>query len=278
MQVVVITRKMWMTALGVLLLVALGIGLWFLFQGRTEEPVAPAMTLTNGYELNTIPYTARELPVYSVQTEEKCLALTIDAAWDTDKTQFILDTLDRYDIHATFFLCGVWVDAYPEFVKEIAARGHEIGNHSLTHPHMSKLSKQEIERELLDLNAEIERLTGTACTLFRAPFGEYNDTVVSTVRELGFEIVQWNIDTVDWKESRTADAILATVKEKLAPGSIILCHNNGYAIEEYLPKLLAFVTQEGYSFVTVSDLLPKGERDIDGNGVWRVGAASSAAS
>lgn len=278
MQVLVITKKMWVTAVAVLLLAALGVVLWLAFSDRPDQNTAPTMTVTNGYELNTVPYTAREIPVYCVQSEEKRVALTIDAAWDTDKTQFILDTLDRYDIRATFFLCGVWVEAYPECVKEIAARGHEIGNHSLTHPHMSKLSKQEIERELLDLNAEIERLTGTACTLFRAPFGEYNDTVVSTVRELGFEIVQWNIDTVDWKESRTADAILATVKEKLAPGSIILCHNNGYAIEEYLPKLLAFVTQEGYSFVTVSELLPNGERDIDGNGVWRVGAASSAAS
>ena len=200
------------------------------------------------------------------------LALTIDAAWNADKTKFILDTLDRYGIKATFFLCGVWVDAYPEMVKEIASRGHEIGNHSLTHPHMNRISAEEIRKELAGLDDKIEALTGKRTTLFRAPFGEYNDTVVSTVRDMGYEIIQWNIDTVDWKEGRTPETILGAVLPKLSDGSIILSHNNGYGIETYLPKLIEQAQSEGYRFVTVSELLPEGERKVDNNGLCRSNA------
>lgn len=119
------------------------------------------------------------------------------------------------------------------------------------------------------LDDKIEKLTGKRCTLFRAPFGEYNDTVVKSVRSLGYEVVQWNIDTVDWKESRTSQAILDSVLPKLENGSIILCHNNGFAIEEYLPKLIDTAKEQGYRFVTVSELLPDTDRNIDNNGVWQ---------
>lgn len=270
MQIVVISKKVWIGAVAAIILAIVGIIIWVgATRKSVQETFAPSMTVTNGYELNTVPYTAREIPVYQVKTDDSVLALTIDAAWDTDKTQFILDTLDQHQIKATFFLCGVWVEAYPDYVKEIAARGHEIGNHSLTHPHMNRLSTTEIEQEISMLDDKIEKLTGKRCTLFRAPFGEYNDTVVKSVRSLGYEVVQWNIDTVDWKESRTSQAILDSVLPKLENGSIILCHNNGFAIEEYLPKLIDAAKEQGYRFVTVSELLPNTDRNIDNNGVWQ---------
>ena len=120
-----------------------------------------------------------------------------------------------------------------DYVKRIADEGHEIGNHSLTHPHMNILSREEVQQEIIALDDTIEKLTGKRCTLFRAPFGEYNNTVVTAVREIGYEVVQWSRDTVDWKENRSTQQILDGVLGKLTSGDIILCHNNGFRIEEY---------------------------------------------
>ena len=267
MQVIIINKKTWIAVLICIALIGAAAAAYFVFHDREAEQTEPTMATVDVYELNTIPVNSRFVPVYQVGRTDHAIALTIDAAWSADKTQFILDTLDRYGIKATFFLCGVWVKAYPDVVKEIAKRGHEIGNHSLTHPHMNRISADEIRKELKDLDDRIEELTGTRCTLFRAPFGEYNDTVVSTVRDMGYEIVQWNLDTVDWKEGRSAETILNAVLPKLSDGSIILSHNNGYEIETYLPKLIEEAQKQGYHFVTISELLPQGERKVDSNGV-----------
>ena len=221
------------------------------------------------YELEVMAGLMKELPVYSVQRSDKLIALTIDAAWQDDKTPFILKTLKKYNVKATFFLCGFWAEKYPDMVKRIAADGHEIGNHSMTHPHMSRLTAAQIKAELDRFEAVIEPLIGKRTVLFRAPFGEYNDTVITTLRQSGYEVVQWNIDTIDWKEERSAQTILDTVLPKLASGSIILCHNNGYKIEQYLPTLIESALAQGYRFVTVSELLLGGETLIDVNGVQK---------
>ena len=267
MQVIVINRKTWIAVLVCIALIGAAIAAYFIFRDREAERTEPTVAIVDSYELNTIPVNSRLVPVYRVARTDRTIALTIDAAWSADKTETILDTLDRYGIKATFFLCGVWVKAYPDVVKEIAARGHEIGNHSLTHPHMNRISAEEIRKELSELDDQIETLTGKRCTLFRAPFGEYNDTVVSTVRDMGYEIVQWNLDTVDWKQGRSAETILNAVLPKLSDGSIILSHNNGFEIETYLPKLIEEAQTQGYRFVTISELLPEGTRTIDNNGV-----------
>ncbi|MBR0436453.1 MAG: polysaccharide deacetylase family protein [Clostridia bacterium] len=267
MQVIVINKKTWIAVLVCLALIGATVAAYFIFRDKDEGETAPTMAVVDCYELNAIPVNSRLVPVYRVSRTDHAIALTIDAAWSADKTGFILETLDRYNIKATFFLCGVWVKAYPDVVKEIAARGHEIGNHSLTHPHMNRISADEIRKELSDLDDQIEALTGKRCTLFRAPFGEYNDTVVSTVRDMGYEIVQWNLDTVDWKQGRSAETILNAVLPKLSDGSIILSHNNGFEIETYLPKLIEEAQKQGYRFVTISELLPEGNRTIDNNGV-----------
>ena len=271
MHVIVLSKKKVLLAAVIAALVLIGIvaGVILLTRAPKEGASVPTMAQVENYELQMIPFTAKEVPVYSVRRDDKAIALTIDAAWDADKTASILDTLDRYGLKATFFLCGVWVKAYPEMVQEIAARGHVIGNHSMTHPHMNRLSPKEIEKELADLDEAVAALTGTHTTLFRAPFGEYNDTVVNTVRGLGYEIVQWDVDSIDWKEGRSEETILSTVLKKLGPGSIILSHNNGFHIETYLPKLIEQAQSEGYTFVTVPELLPAGRLVVDGNGVAR---------
>ncbi len=272
-RIIVLKKKslLWIVAaLFCAIAVIAAIALYSRGDWQNVYPSAAMRTRIEEYELNVLAGKKRELPVYSVDRTDKKIALTIDAAWEDDKTEFILETLDQFQVKATFFLCGVWVEAYPEDVKEIAAKGHEIGNHSLTHPHMNKLSASEIQKEITTLDDTIEQLTGKRCKLFRAPFGEYNDTVITAVREIGYEPIQWNIDTIDWKEERSADTILNTVLPKLSDGCIILCHNNGYKIREYLPRLLETALQQGYTFVTVSELLLEGDTTIDANGVQKM--------
>ncbi len=221
------------------------------------------------YELEVLAGKQRELPVYRVQRDDKKIALTIDAAWEDDKTDFILQELDNHNVKATFFLCGFWVDKYPEHVQTIHEKGHEIGNHTDTHPHMSKLDANGIEKELVELDNKIEKLIGSRSTTFRAPYGEYNDLVITTSRELGYVPVQWDIDTVDWREERSVETILDSTVPKINPGSIILSHNNGFKIQGYLPLLLDMAQEQGYEFVTVSELLLSGDTIIDVNGMQK---------
>ena len=267
MPIIVLTKKNLLMGLLVIGLLAAAVFLFIRFRHREGEPTAAAMAPVESYELNVLPMRDRALPVYAVGREDSEIALTIDAAWDADKTPFILDTLDKFNVKATFFLCGVWVKQYPEYVKEISKRGHEIGNHSLTHPHMSRLDAIAIQKELSDLDDMLEELTGKRSTLFRAPFGEYNDTVIKAAHEAGYEVIQWSRDTVDWKKDRSAQTILDGVLKKLQSGDIILCHNNGFKIETYLPVLLETAQQKGFRFVTVSELLLSGETSIDNNGI-----------
>ena len=268
MPIIVLTKKNLLLALLCVALIAGGLFLWIRLRHRpADRTAAEAMVQVENYELNVLPMKGRELPVYGVGREDGRIALTIDAAWDADKTPFILDTLDKYGVKATFFLCGVWVKQYPDFVKEIARRGHEIGNHSLTHPHMNRMDAIAVQKELKDLDDMLQELTGRRSTLFRPPFGEYNDTVIRAAREAGYQVIQWSRDTVDWKQDRSAQTILDGVLKKLQSGDIILCHNNGYKIETYLPVLLETAQQKGFTFVTVSELLLTGETSIDNNGV-----------
>ena len=272
MPVIVITKRTWkwifflLAAIGLLILVLSLIKKKEPAQVDIDSPVADTIAVVDEYELSVMPLGSRELPVYNVQRDDKKIALTIDAAWSTDKTEFIMNELEKNNIHATFFLCGVWVKAYPDYVKALDAAGHEIANHSLTHPHMNALSADQVQKEITALDDIIEELIGKRSTLFRAPYGEYNNTVIKAVREIGCEPVQWNRDTIDWKQSRSTEDILNSVLPKMQSGDIILCHNNGYKIEEYLPVLIKTAQESGFTFVTVTELLLDGETKIDANG------------
>ncbi len=270
MPILVITKKTLLIALAVIIVLIAGIIIAIaLKDAPARASLAPP---AEEYEMEVLAGKKKELPVYSVQREDQVLALTIDAAWEDDKTTFILDTLDAYKVKATFFLCGFWVEKYPEMVKEIHDRGHEIGNHSYAHPHMTRLSSAQMKKDVEKCEAMIEKITGVRSTLFRAPFGEYNDSVILSMREAGYEVIQWDLDTVDWRPERSAQTILDTVVPKLHPGCIILCHNNGFMIKEYLPKLIESAQSAGYSFLTVSELLLEGEVYIDVNGVQKPSA------
>lgn len=271
MRLIMINKKGLFISIAVIIaLIALIV--FLLSPGEGESDPASTNMLPSdmeAYELDASTANKKELPVYSVEREDKKIALTIDAAWEDDKTEFILAELKARNIHATFYLCGFWAQDYPDKVKAIYSDGHELGNHSLTHPHMNSLNAEQIQNEVKEFDDLLESTIGIRSTTFRAPYGEYNDQVVSTIRDMGYEVVQWSIDTVDWKEERSAQTILDSVIPKLAPGCIILCHNNGFKIEEYLPVLLDTALSQGYEFVTISELLLDGDTIIDVNGVQK---------
>jgi len=207
----------------------------------------------------------RALPVYSVVTEEKALSISFDAAWGRANTEEILNILDRYEAKTTFFLVGFWAEKHPDLVAEIVARGHEIGNHSATHPHMNSLTEGQIREELRRCSDLVASITGTPTTLFRPPYGEYNNQVVDVSRKEGYECVQWNVDSLDWKNISAGDMIRRCTKD-VNPGDIVLFHNDSKYILEALPKILAYYTEAGYKIIPVSQLLLEGDTWIDHTG------------
>ena len=207
----------------------------------------------------------RELPIYSVARDDKVLSISFDASWGADKTIPILDILDKYNVKTTFFLVGGWVDKYPEMLKEIVARGHEIGNHSDTHPHMSQQSEADIRKELHNMSDKVEKLTGVRPTLFRPPYGDYNNRVVTVSRAEGYECVQWSIDSLDWKDRGPAD-IIKQCTYRVQPGDIVLFHNDSNDIVNALPTVIEHYQQLGYTIIPVSQILLEGEYTIDVQG------------
>lgn len=204
----------------------------------------------------------RELPIYSVERSDDVVSISFDASWGSQHTLRILDILDEYDVKATFFLVGLWVDKYPDLVKEIHDRGHEIGNHSATHPYMTKISESKMREELAAMSAKVEAITGERPTLFRPPYGDYNNAVVTVSRAEGYECVQWSVDSLDWKNKGVDDLIRRATKN-VQSGDIVLFHNDSDFIADALPTILDDYKAKGLTVIPVSKLLLEGSTTID---------------
>lgn len=211
-------------------------------------------------------YSTRKVPIYNVETEEKQVAISFDAAWGADKTQGIIDILQEFDVGATFFLVGFWVDDYSEMTKAIDDAGFEIGSHSNTHPDMVKLSKPTMKNELETSISKIKNITNKEVTLFRAPYGSYNNELIETADELGLKTIQWDVDSLDWK-GLSASEITNRVMARVKNGSIILMHNNSDNVLEALRLTLNRLKVSGYKVTSVSDLVYQDNYTIDRNGV-----------
>ena len=207
----------------------------------------------------------RKLPVYSVERDGKTAALTFDAAWGNEDTQQLIDVLARYGVKATFFVTGGWAEKYPESVKALHDAGHLVMNHSYDHAHLSKLTPEQIIENVNRCSDLVENITGVRPTLFRCPYGEYDDHVIATLEGMGVRAVQWNVDSLDWKGISAAD-IQKRVLAKTVPGSIILFHNAAEHTPEALPGIIEGLLGEGYALVTVEELLLPGETVIDHTG------------
>ncbi len=210
----------------------------------------------------------RELPIYSVERGDNLIAVSFDAAWGGDNTERLLEILRENGVKATFFLVDTWVQRYPGLVKELAAQGHEIGSHSTTHPQMSRLSRGKILQELTTVADHIEALTGARPTLFRAPYGDYSNDVVLTARGAGYEVIQWSVDSLDWK-NRGAEDLIRRATRNVKSGDIVLFHNDAKYILDALPAILKSYREQGLTPVPVSQLLLPGNTTIDAQGRQR---------
>ena len=207
----------------------------------------------------------RSLPVYSVERSDKWVALSFDAAWGNEDTQTLIDILDRYGVHTTFFVVGDWVDKYPESVKALADAGNEVMNHSSSHAHFSALSSDQIAADITACNEKIAAITGSTPTLFRCPYGEYDDHVIQGVEALGMTAVQWDVDSLDWK-GISASEIQQRVLKNVRSGSIILFHNAAEHTPEALPGIIEALQKDGYTIVPISQLLLSGDTYQDNTG------------
>lgn len=209
----------------------------------------------------------RELPIYCVETEEKKIALTFDAAWGNEDTKQIMDILKKHNVKVTFFMTGGWVDKFPDDVKMIYEQGHDLGNHSQNHKNMSQITDSEKESELMSVHDKVKELTGYEMFLFRPPYGDYDNAVIKTAKKCGYYTIQWDVDSLDWKDYGV-DSIIKTVTQHkaLGNGSIILCHNGAKYTAQALDTMITTLKEAGYTFVPLSELIYKDNYHMNHDG------------
>ena len=209
--------------------------------------------------------TARQLPIYSVECSQPLCAISFDAAWGNEDTGQLIDILARYNVKTTFFVVGDWVDKYPESVKALHDAGHEVQNHSNRHDHYNTLTADEIIADITACNEKIAAVTGVTPTLIRCPYGEYDDHVIAAIRSMGMEPIQWDVDSLDWKDYDAA-TICSRVIGKMEAGSIALFHNAALHTPEALPDILESLIQKGLTVVPISQLIYTENYTIDHTG------------
>ena len=218
------------------------------------------------FKAATVATSGKLYPVYRVDTTEKKVALGINSAWEGADTDNFLNTLKQKNEKATFFVTGEFVQRCENAVVRISKAGHEIGNHSDSHPDMSTLNEQQITKELTSAGNKIEKATGIKPNLFRAPSGSYNTRLIQTANNLGYHAIQWDCDTVDWKGC-TAKEMTQRVMKNLQNGSILLLHLGAEHTAEALPMIIDAIREKGYEIVPVSELIYTENYYVDRQGV-----------
>ena len=256
MRLIILPRRTLILAAILALTVLMGIVM--LIIARDALPVLQVSSLAEG---------ERRIPIYSVQTDERKVALTFDATWGAEFTDRLLAALGDNDVRATFFLTNIWMKDYPEKTGAIWAAGHEIGLHSADHHDMATLSEDDIRQDLDDNRRQLISICADAKpVLFRPPYGSYNDRLMQVAEdELGLRVIQWSIDSLDWREV-TPEYVYNRIVTLLHPGAIILFHNNAEPTAEALERIISYLHDNGYEIVPVSELLHPEPYTVDHRG------------
>ncbi|MDR0286206.1 MAG: polysaccharide deacetylase family protein, partial [Clostridiales bacterium] len=210
------------------------------------------------------------IPIYCTDDDDDRIALTFDCAWGADDIPQIMDILDNANIKATFFVVGTWVEEHPDAVKLIDSKGHEIANHSWSHKLPSKSSAEQMQTEITKCNEILKGLIDKTPTLYRAPSGDYNNTLLEIVKKDNMTAVQWSADSLDWQDGMTKENIINRITARTKSGSILLFHNDTKYTVQVLPEIIDHLQKEGYKFCTVSELIYKDNFYIDSQGVQRL--------
>jgi len=195
-------------------------------------------------------------PIYEVETDKQIVALTFDISWGNKTPLPVIEILKENDVRCTFFLSGPWVKQYPDIAEQIKKDGHEIGSHGYRHVNYSTLSKTEIKEEIMKAHKIIKDITGVDAKFIRTPNGDYNDKVIEAIHEINYEAIQWGTDSLDWMNPGI-DTIIERVTKKVHPGDIILMHASDTCKQttQALPTVIKSLKEQGYKFVTISELL-----------------------
>lgn len=208
----------------------------------------------------------KKLPIYAVSRSDNKIALTFDCAWGNSNTDLLLGLLKDAGAKATFFVTGEFCDKYPEDVKKMYNAGHEIGNHSDLHPHVEGMNINALIEDTRKCSQKIKMITGEEPKIYRAPYGEYDNNVVTTIEGMGMKMIQWSVDSVDWKEPEP-ETIIKRIEKDTVSGSILLFHNDLENTSLALPQLLTDLKQKGFVFSTVSDTVYYDSYHIDHSGL-----------
>ena len=196
----------------------------------------------------------RLLPIYSVEREDKMVAITFDCAWGVDDIPDIIDTLNKNDVKAAFFMVGDWIAKNPEAVKLMHENGMDIGNHSDSHLHVNNLSYEANIEDMKKCNEKIKNIIGEETKLYRGPYGEYNNIVIQAAESLNMKVIQWDVDTLDYT-GKTPDEMCEKIKKKIRSGSIILMHNDTKYTATGLQQIIDTIKNLGYEIVPVSEMI-----------------------
>lgn len=200
----------------------------------------------------TAPTTKME-PIYQGNVDKKAIALTINVDWGEEYIEKMLEIFETKDVKATFFLSGKWVEKNQDLVKQIYQQGHELGNHGYSHPHPDQLTIQQNIEEIKKTEAAIEKVTNYKTSLFAPAYGEKKPHVAEAASQIGYKTIYWSLDTIDWQKPKPA-----TIVERIVPrafnGAIVLMHPTENTVLA-LPEIIHKLKEEGYSFLTVSEII-----------------------
>lgn len=221
-------------------------GLSVLYWKDVGEKIVTASTSVNG----------REIPICSVETKEQKVVLSLEWSGDSQSLSQLLEILERTGAKAVFFITGEWVDKYPEEAVRILEAGQELGNGGNTHRKLTELSEKDCRREVMKLHTRVKKMTGYEMKVFRPPYGRYNDEALQAVYACGYYPVCWSIDSMDWKNYGVQDLVKrVSESEQLKNGAIINCKGNEQYLEAGLEEMIEAVQKQGYTFVTLSELI-----------------------
>ncbi len=252
MHIFMIRRgKQKLTVLVIFLLVLI-LGLFFSLRGRAQPDDVTA---------------GRVLPIYGTDDDQMRLSVTFNCAWGAQDIPDILQILRQYNVRATFFVVGTWAEKYPEAVKMIHDAGHDLGNHSYSHQLPSHSTEAQLENEIRRCNEIVEQITGEKPILYRAPSGDYTETVVRLANRMGMAAIKWTADSVDWKQDVSKQALINRILNGAASGGILLFHNDTQHTVAALPEILERLTGRGFKFVPVSELIYQENYVINSQGI-----------
>jgi probable sporulation protein (polysaccharide deacetylase family) len=192
-------------------------------------------------------------PIYKGLEDEKKIAFACNVVWGEEYLPQMLKIFKDNDIKITFFIGGLWAEKNEELLKAIHKDEHELGNHGYKHMYQSKLTPDANNQEILKSEQIVKRITDYKTVLFAPPYGDMNDTVVDSAEALGYKVILWSIDTIDWN-TKDYNKILQRLDKKHHNGAIVLMHPTKVTIEA-LPQMLESLKGFGYEITTVSDVI-----------------------